>query len=75
MQENAKIIVFVAKFVFSMSVIVSSSACKCGGIMVKSLLFDGRQQRVRRPSNDGCDGRQQCCRRPPHNEHYSEKNI
>ncbi|MBF1074468.1 MAG: hypothetical protein HXL32_07135 [Prevotellaceae bacterium] len=52
---------FVAKFVFSMSVIVSSSACKCGGIMVKSLLFDGRQQRVRRPSNDGCDGRQQCC--------------
>ena len=54
MQENAKIIVFVAKFVFSMSVIVSSSACKCGGIMGKSLLFDGRQQRVRRPSNDGC---------------------
>ena len=40
-----------------MSVIVSSSACKCGGIMVKSLLFDGRQQRVWRPSNDGCDGR------------------
>ena len=44
-----------------MSVIVSSSAYKCGGIMVKSLLFDGRQQRVWRPSNDGYDGRQQCC--------------
>ncbi|MBF1082410.1 MAG: hypothetical protein HXL34_08180 [Prevotellaceae bacterium] len=25
------------------------------------LLFDGRQQRLRRPSNNGCHGRQTTC--------------
>ena len=58
-----------------MSVIVSSLACKCGGIMVKSLLFDGRQQRVRRPSNDGCDDRQQCGWRPSHNKLYRDNEV
>ena len=60
-QENAKIIVLVVKFVFSMSVIISSLACKCGGIMVKGLLFDGRQQRVRRPSYPLFGGRRTRC--------------
>ena len=32
---------------------------------------DGRQQRVRRPSDDGCDGRQQRVRRPSNNEHQA----
>ena len=35
-------------------------------------LSDGRQQRVRRPLNNGCDGRQQRCRRPS-NTHHTAK--
>ncbi|MBF1073775.1 MAG: hypothetical protein HXL32_03570 [Prevotellaceae bacterium] len=31
-------------------------------------LFDGRQQRVRRLSNNTYDGRQQRCSRPPYNQ-------
>ena len=38
--------------------------------MACTSLSDGRQQRVRRPSNNGCDGRQQRCRRPPDDERY-----
>ena len=34
---------------------------KCKGFMLYSSLFDGRQQHVRRPSNNGCDDRQQRC--------------
>ena len=39
----------------------------------KEWWFGSRQQRVRRPSNKGCDGRQQRCWRPPNNELYNTK--
>ena len=32
--------------------------------------FDGRQQRVWRPSNDGCDGRRTRCWRPSNDDWY-----
>ena len=48
----------------------------CGSarrVVLKTSVFDGCQQCVRRPSNDGYDGRQQRCWRPPHNDLYGRK--